>query len=128
MAHLFVEINGFFSLNFDFRYICHIVVMDATQASAFCLRIKKKSMKGKQRTWELLGANNKNNILGVPLYKRRLTKRKIITEESKTYKTLGSTEAVLRDYPFSALNPVPEHINNLRSSFAVVRDVLGSYT
>lgn len=54
--------------------------------------------------------------------------KKIITEESKTYKTLGSTEAVSRDYPFSALNPVPEHINNLRSSFAVVRDVLGSYT
>lgn len=46
MAHLFVEINGFSSSNFDFRYICHIVVMDATQASAFCLRIKKKSMKG----------------------------------------------------------------------------------
>lgn len=85
-------------------------------------------MKGKQRTGELLGANNKNNILEVPIYKRRLTKRKIITEESKTYKTLGSTEAVSRDYPFSALNPVPEHINNLRSSFAVVRDVLGSYT
>lgn len=75
-----------------------------------------------------MGANNKNNILGVPLYKRRLTKRKIITEESKTYKTLGSTEAVSRDYPFSALNPVLEHINDLRSSFAVVRDVLGSYT
>lgn len=129
MAHLFVEINGFFSLNFDFRYICHIVVMDATQASAFCLR-KKKSMKGKQRTGELLGANNKNNILEVPIYIKDVSQKekKIITEESKTYKTLGSTEAVSRDYPFSALNPVPEHINDLRSSFAVVRDVLGSYT
>lgn len=41
MAHLFVEINGFFSLNFDFRYICHIVVMDATQASTFLLTDKK---------------------------------------------------------------------------------------
>lgn len=87
-------------------------------------------MKGKQRTGELLGANNKNNILEVPIYIKDVSQKekRIITEESKTYKTLGSTEAVSRDYPFSALNPVPEHINDLRSSFAVVRDVLGSYT
>lgn len=47
MAHLFVEINGVFFLRILISAtICRIVVMDATQASAFCLRIKKKSMKG----------------------------------------------------------------------------------
>lgn len=56
-----------------------------------------------------MGANNKNNILEVPIYIKDVSQKekKIITEESKTYKTLGSTEAVSRDYPFSALNPVP---------------------